>query len=102
MAPMKTLAESARIRQAQRITTASSAATPAPTRVKPVNLSNEPYNAFLITNPRFALTIEEVTLVIKAALPKTSFPLQLETHFLPSEEVVLRPPPMARVNLADR
>ena len=102
MAPMKTLAESARIRQAQRIITTSSAATPAPTRVKPVNLSNEPYNAFLITNPRFALTIEEVTSVIKAALPKTSFPLQLETHFLPSEEVVLRPPLMARANLADR
>jgi transcriptional repressor NF-X1 len=106
MAPMKTLAECARIRQVQRLTTASSSSAsvpaPIPSRPRPAALSNEPFNAFLITNPRFALTIEEVISVVKAALPKTSFPLQLEVDFLPSEEVVLRPPPMATANLLDR
>ncbi|KAF2702932.1 hypothetical protein K504DRAFT_463948 [Pleomassaria siparia CBS 279.74] len=104
MAPMKTLAECARIRQVQRLTSSSSSAAAPPTtaRVKAHPLSGEPFNAFLITNARFALTIEEVTSVVKAALPKTNFPLQLEVDFLPSEEVVVRPPPMARANLSDR
>lgn len=102
MAPMKTLAECARIRQVQRITTVSSTTAPTSQRLKSTAPSNDPFNAFLITNPRFALTIEEVISVVKATLPKTSFPLQLEVNFLPNEEVVLRPPLMARANLPDR
>jgi transcriptional repressor NF-X1 len=106
MAPMKTLAECARIRQVQRLTNISSSVVSAPalvpSRSKPSALSNEPFNGFLITNPRFALTIEEVISVVKAALPKTAFPLELEVNFLPSEEVALRPPLMARANLLDR
>ena len=99
MAPMKTLAECARIRQTQRAIQPV-ATVPAP-RPKPA-MSAEPYNAFLITNPRFALTIEELNSAMKSALSGASFPLELEISFLPSEEVVLRPPPTARVNIVDR
>ncbi|KAF1996031.1 hypothetical protein P154DRAFT_327708 [Amniculicola lignicola CBS 123094] len=73
MAPMKSLAECARVRQVQRVVhnTAATAARP-----KPIQLSGDPFNAFLITNPRFALTVEEVNAVVRSALPKAPFPLE--------------------------
>ena len=91
MAPMKTLAECVRIRQVQR-STAQPATTTQSSRPKASNVSGDPYNAFLITNPRFALTIEEVKVVLKSVLPKTAFPLELDVSFLPTEEVALKPP----------
>ncbi|KAF2262552.1 hypothetical protein CC78DRAFT_408660, partial [Lojkania enalia] len=97
MAPMKTLAECVRIRKVQRATAAPTAIITS--RTKPSNLSGDPYNAFLITSPRFALTIEEVNSAIKTALPNPPFPL--EVHFLPSEELVLRPPLIVRANISD-
>jgi len=102
MAPMKTLAECARIRQVQRVTTSAPTASTVPSRPKPANTTGDPYNAFLITNPRFALTIEDVSSVVRSTLPNTSFPVELEVHFLPSEEVVLRPPLMTRANMQER
>jgi len=93
MAPMKTLAECVRIRQVQRTTaTAPPATTTLTSRPKASNVSGDPYNAFVITNPRFALTIEEVKTVLKSVLPKTAFPLELDVSFLPTEEVALKPP----------
>jgi transcriptional repressor NF-X1 len=102
MAPMKTLAECARIRAVQRVSAPQSTVSTLPSRPKPSNISTDPYNAFLITNPRFALTIEDVGSVVRSTLPKTSFPIELEIHFLPSEEVILRPPLMTRVNMLDQ
>ncbi|KAF2014744.1 hypothetical protein BU24DRAFT_423649 [Aaosphaeria arxii CBS 175.79] len=102
MAPMKTLAECARVRQVQRVGTAgaSTVSTTVPsTRPKP--LSGDPFNSYLITKPRFALTVEEVNSAAKAALAKTQFPLELEVHFLPSEDVVLQLPFSARANITD-
>lgn len=101
MAPMKTLAECARTRQIHRAAPTPST-TNAPLRPKPSNTTGDPYNAFLIMNPRFALTVEEVTAVIKNVLPKTTFRLELEVSFLPSEAVALRPPLAARVNIQER
>lgn len=101
MAPMKTLAECARTRQILRPTPAPTT-TNAPLRPKPSNTSGDPYNAFLIMNPRFALTIEEVTAVVKSVLPKTTFRLELEVSFLPSEAVALKAPLAARVNIQER
>lgn len=106
MAPMKTLADCVRIRQRERATAATTARTttttytpaPPPKPIKTV----DPYNGFLITNPRFALTIEEITSVLRATMPKTSSPLELEVAFLPSEEVSLKPPLAARVSVTER
>ncbi|KAF2474896.1 uncharacterized protein BDR25DRAFT_301494 [Lindgomyces ingoldianus] len=98
MAPMKTLAECARIRQVQRVTTSPPIITTL--RPKPTNMSGDPFNAFLITNPRFALTVEEVNSLVKSTIPNAPFPL--EVNFLPSEEVALRPPLMARVTMPER
>jgi transcriptional repressor NF-X1 len=100
MAPMKTLAECARTRQVQRPIPAPAAT--ATLRPKPSNTTADPYNAFLVTNPRFALTVEEVSSVVKAVLAKTSFRLELEVNFLPSEAVTLKPPLVARLNMEER
>lgn len=100
MAPMKTLAECFRLRQVQRGTTAVPAPVH-PSRPKPTNVTGDPFNSFIITNPRFALTIDEVSAVVRSTLPKTNFPIELEVHFLPSEEVALRPPLMTRVNMPE-
>lgn len=100
MAPMKTLAECARIRQVQRVGAPPVAAIPS--RSKPSSLASDPYNAFLLTSPRFALTIEELSIIIKESLSKTAYPVELEVHFLPTEEVVLRPPLIVRANTLDR
>jgi transcriptional repressor NF-X1 len=100
MAPMKTLAECARIRQTQRTIAAPVQPAALPSRPKPSNLAAEPFNAFLITAPRFGLTIEEVNGTIKTSLPNPAVPLEI--HFLPSEEVAIRPPLMTRVNIPDR
>lgn len=96
IAPMKTLAECARIRPVQRV--AAPAASTVPSRPKQ---TADPYNGFIIINPRFALTVEEVSAVIKSTLPKTSFPVELDINFLPSEEVALKPPLMTRANMPE-
>ncbi|KAF2876643.1 hypothetical protein BDV95DRAFT_561255 [Massariosphaeria phaeospora] len=99
MAPMRTLAECARTRPSQRVVPTTSKLT---ARTKPNTISRDPFNAFIITNPRFALTIEEVHTVMKSALRKTSFPLVFEIEFLPTEEVALKPPLAARVSIPER
>ena len=99
MAPMKTLAECARNRPAQRPIPAPAATS---LRPKPSNTTGDPYNAFLITNPRFALTLEEVNTVVKLALERSSSRLELEVSFLPSEAVALKPPLVARLNIEER
>lgn len=100
MAPMKTLAECARTRQVQRPAQAPAATTAL--RPKPSNTVGDPYNAFLVTNTRFALTVEEVNNVVKSVLAKTSFRLELEVHFLPSEAVALKAPLVARLSMEER
>ncbi|KAI1344987.1 hypothetical protein F5Y15DRAFT_364398 [Xylariaceae sp. FL0016] len=81
-APMKTLAQCAKIRAGQD--------TVAPESSADTNLmSTEPYNALLLTSPRFGMTIEDLDSAFKkeyAAYPT----IQFNTSFLPSEEVVIK------------
>jgi len=100
MAPMKTLAECARTRLVQRPAPLPAATTTL--RPKASNTTGDPYNAFLVTNPRFALTIEEVNNTVRSVLATTSFRLELEVNFLPSEAVALKPPLVARLNIDER
>lgn len=96
VAPMKTLAECARIRPVQRVAAPTTCAVPA----RPKQ-TGDPYNGFIIVKPRFALTVEEVSSVLKQTLPKTTFPVELDINFLPSEEVALKPPLITRANMPE-
>ncbi len=108
MAPMRTLAECTRTTakfNSERPPTPVSAPTASKRFCyvqKIANTTLDPYNAFLILNPRFALTIEEVQAVTKSVLATTTFSLELEVHFLPSEAVALKPPLAARLNMPER
>lgn len=83
MAPMKTLAECVRIRQAE----AAVAVTFEPPRKLQSN--NDPYNGFLLTQPRFALTIDELRNDLASVLD-TVAALSFDISFLASEEIVIK------------
>ena len=76
-APMKTLAQAARIRRAQ-------LKVAAPVETAPEKQEVKDWNGFLLTKPRFALTEEEVRVVLKAAAPTTTF----DVTFLPDDQGV--------------
>ncbi|KAG9668161.1 hypothetical protein KCU99_g8517, partial [Aureobasidium melanogenum] len=86
-APPKTLKESARIKNAQRLASgkvvANSEASANQTRANEVG---EPFNSFVIVRPRFGLVIEEV----RTELASFALPVQFDVEFLPSEEVVIK------------
>jgi transcriptional repressor NF-X1 len=92
-APNKTLTEALRIRQlAQRSTTASANVSDneGSKKVSSVKrLSSEPFNAFVIGNPKFGLTIDELRSEISAQL-HPGMSLTFDIDFQPSEEVVLK------------
>jgi transcriptional repressor NF-X1 len=105
VAPMRTLAECARTRQVQqRLAPAPAPVAPstATLRPKPSNTNADPYNALLMLNPRFALTIEELNPIVKSVLATTSFRCELEIAFLPSEAVAMKPPLAARLSIPER
>ena len=85
-APMKTLAECLRIRIAE---TANAPVVETQKRVRP---SQEPYNGFLLTDPRFGLTLEELRADYAPALASTPG-LAYDISFLPSEEIVVKARP---------
>ena len=98
MAPMKTLAECARIRQIQRQMNqqAANEAAKAKSSAKEVaaaksNVVGDPFNAFLISHARFALTVEELKSAIAVVLTSPTTSLGLDISFLPSEDIVLHP-----------
>ena len=83
-APMKTIAECIRIR-ARTIETASSA--PIPSHA--LRRSNEPYNGFVLSSPRFGLTTDELRADLSSSL--SAYPsLNFDISFLPNEEIVLK------------
>ncbi|GAB7358264.1 hypothetical protein MBLNU230_g0415t1 [Neophaeotheca triangularis] len=93
-APNKTLAESLRIRQAQRSALNSSANVSdsegaGPSKANPSNEVGAPYNGFLISSPRFGLTVDELRSVLTPLMPP-SLAITFDPEFLPSEEVVLK------------
>ncbi|KAI4115295.1 MAG: hypothetical protein LQ338_007876 [Usnochroma carphineum] len=87
MAPMKTLAECVRIRQ-----NAEAAAASVVEAQRRLRTNNEPYSGFLLTGPRFGLTIEELRSDLSPQL-QSAPGLSFEISFLPSEEVVIKAKP---------
>ncbi|KAL8913794.1 MAG: hypothetical protein Q9172_007207 [Xanthocarpia lactea] len=87
MAPMKTLAECVRIRQ-----NAEAAAASAIEEQRRLRSNNEAYNAFLLTHPRFGLTVEELRSDLSVQLEATPG-LAFDISFLPSEEIVIKGKP---------
>jgi transcriptional repressor NF-X1 len=92
-APNKTLADALRLRQ-QALRSANvsdtEGAPSAPKSQGPAKLT-EPFNSFVIKNPRFALTLDEVRTEVAHVLSTTGpHPFIFEIEFLPSEEVVLK------------
>lgn len=85
-APNKTVGDCVRIRMSQRSLKTVAAEAEKKTRANEVG---EPFNAFVITAPRFGLTIDEVKTEVAATLPPSS-PFRLDVEFLPSEEVILK------------
>ena len=77
-APMKTLGQCAKIRPLSTIEPV-----PAPKSVG----NKEPWNGFLLSNPKFGLTIEELHADLKEEFAKEG--LEFTVEFLPSEDVVL-------------
>ncbi len=87
MAPMKTLAECVRIRnsvEASNIALLNAE--------KKFVSNNTPYNGFVLTNPRFGLTLEELRHDFSSVL--SSVPgVAFDISFLPNEEIVLKARP---------
>lgn len=85
-APSKTLAQCVKIRETQAAEAAiTSSRAPSP----PVVVVSEPYNAFILTSPRFGLTTDDVNSALKSDLASQSS-LHFTVNFLPSEEVLIR------------
>lgn len=89
MAPMKTLAECVRIR-----TSAEASSAPLAETQKKLQANNEIYNGFLLRNPRFGLTLEELRADCAASLDSTPG-LSYDISFLPSEEIVIKARPVS-------
>ncbi|EFY87775.1 hypothetical protein J3459_003979 [Metarhizium acridum] len=85
-APSKTLSQCIKIRAAQAADAASAAASRAPS---PPMTAQDPFNGFLLTSPRFGLTIDDVKSALDADL-STQPSVHFEITFLPSDEVLLR------------
>ncbi|KAG5914425.1 hypothetical protein E4U61_005701 [Claviceps capensis] len=87
-APSKTLAQCAKIRAAQ--TAEATASSSAASRASSPMLSRtDPSNGFLLTSPRFGLTIDEVNSTLHPILGMQPS-IHFEISFLPSEDVLLR------------
>jgi len=85
--PPKTLKESARIRNAQRLASGKAvASSEAPANQVRANEVGEPFNSYVIVRPRFGLTIEEV----RTELASFALPVQFDVEFLPNEEVIIK------------
>jgi len=91
-APMKTIAECMRIRTLQgklKAPVQVDSAGASDSEVAPTIDEQILFNGFLLTKPRFALTIDEVQTTLAPAL-RTNSSIAFDVAFLPSEEVVLR------------
>lgn len=99
-APSKTLRDAWRIRQSQlreegkELVTNAQAKAEAEAKAKA--LTNEPYNGYLLTQPRFALTEDEALAALAGAQTNHTSTavgpdsnLDFTVHFLPSEDVAL-------------
>ncbi|KAH7328838.1 putative NF-X1 finger transcription factor [Stachybotrys elegans] len=86
-APTKTLSQCVSIRARQAAEAAAAAAASRPPSPPLVPL--EPFNSYLLTNPRFGLTIDEIKSLVAADMA-TQPALHLAIEFLPSDEILMR------------
>ncbi|KAL8826448.1 MAG: hypothetical protein Q9170_007402, partial [Blastenia crenularia] len=94
MAPTKTLAECVRIRS-----NAETAAATLAQEQRRLRLDNQAYNGFILTLPRFGLTVEELRSELSAQF-QSAPGLAFDISFLPTEEIVLRAKPAsASINI---
>ena len=87
IAPMKTLAECLRIRAATETSSIIGSELH-----KTIHSSNASYNGFLLTHPRFGITLEEIRAEYSPNLDATTG-LAFDISFLPSEEIVIKARP---------
>lgn len=88
--PMKTIAECVRIRN-----TEAEAAAPVAVKETVRRLQgHEPYNGFLLSSPRFGLTLDELHVEYSSSFSSTPG-LSYDISFLPSEEIVIKVRPAA-------
>ena len=90
-APSKTLAEALRIKRAQASATASANVSDneSSKRATTTKVSTGPYNGFVIPNPKFGLTVDELHTSL-TSLIHPGMPFTFDIDFLPNEEVVLK------------
>jgi transcriptional repressor NF-X1 len=91
MAPMKTIGDCVRIKQMQQLISNPAAGLVNENQKQKAStiVTGDPFNALLVNDARFGLTVEELRAAIAPALSGG----HLSFSFLPSEEVVLRLPP---------
>ncbi|KAI9814859.1 MAG: FKBP12-associated protein [Thelocarpon impressellum] len=83
--PLKTLAQCVELRESEPASSQRDGQ-----RIVPASSVDTPYNGFLLTVPRFGLTVSELRAAYAPAL--ASVPqLAFEMNFLPSEEIVMKP-----------
>ncbi|KAG6008329.1 hypothetical protein E4U21_004655 [Claviceps maximensis] len=87
-APLKTLAQCVKIKAAQAAEAATSSSTTS-RAISHLPPRAEPFNGFLLINPRFGLTIDEVTSALQSDLAMQPS-IHFKISFLPSEEILLR------------
>ena len=89
-APNKTLAEALRIRTGQRSATASANVSDNESSKKVrTNASLEPYNGFVIPNPKFGLMVDDLRTEM-SSIVDSNMPLAFDIDFLPGDIVVLK------------
>lgn len=89
MAPMKTLAECVRIR-----TAAETSNLTVVESQRKLQKNNLPYNGFLMTQPRFGITLEELGTDFGASFNSTPG-IFYDIAFLPSEEIIIKARPVS-------
>lgn len=100
-APRKTLAQCARVAKTAATLGTTVSSTPA-TNPRPRPSREAAYNALLLLQSRFGMTIEDVDAALMPELAAASRTLQFVTDFLPTGEVVVRaiPPPVTAASIA--
>ncbi|KAI9843193.1 MAG: FKBP12-associated protein [Sclerophora amabilis] len=91
MAPMKTLSQCVEINIGATTATELQKRSAAAATASSNNIDT-PFNSFLLGNPRFGLTVEELQSTLAPVLAsRLNIPHALSINFLPSEEIVLKP-----------
>ncbi|KAJ2902246.1 nf-x1 type zinc finger [Zalerion maritima] len=86
-APMKTLSQALKIRNAKLKPGAAARTDEVSTTA---SVRQEPFNALLLTGPRFGLTVKELNDILRPDLKKFESEVDFSTSFLPGDEIVIK------------